>query len=121
MAQLMIEVLREGMRKRKFSIHAFVIMPDHLHVLLTPDHLLSMERAVQLIKGGFSFRVKKELGLAMEIWQPSFSNHRVRNEGDFSSHSNTSSAIQNAPDWAQITLTCTQSPGLKPSQSDSLG
>jgi putative transposase len=86
MAQLMIEVLREGMRKRKFSIHAFVIMPDHLHVLLTPDHLLSMERAVQLIKGGFSFRVKKELGLAMEIWQPSFSNHRVRNEGDFSSH-----------------------------------
>ena len=85
-AQLIIEVLREGMRKKKFTIHAFVIMPDHLHILITPDYLVSLEKAVQLIKGGFSFRVKKELGSAIEIWQPSFTNHRISDERDFAKH-----------------------------------
>jgi len=38
-------------------------MPDHFHVLITPAQDVPMERAVQLIKGGFSFRVKKEQSL----------------------------------------------------------
>lgn len=87
-AQLMIEILRDGMRKKKFTIHAFVIMPDHLHILITPDYLISLEKAVQLIKGGFSFRAKKDLGSEMEIWQPSLTNHRIINEDDFARHVN---------------------------------
>ena len=35
-------------------------MPDHIHVLLTPT--TNLEKAVQFIKGGFSYRAKKELG-----------------------------------------------------------
>jgi len=34
-------------------------MPDHFHLLITPAHEVSLEKAVQLIKGGFSFRAKK--------------------------------------------------------------
>ena len=33
---------------------------------------------MQLIKGGISFRAKKELGFMHEIWQPSFYDRRVR-------------------------------------------
>ncbi len=53
-----------------YLLHEFVIMPDHLHVLLTP--LTSLEKAVQFIKGGFSYRVKKELGSSLESGRRAF-------------------------------------------------
>jgi putative transposase len=37
-----------------------------------------LERALQLVKGGFSFRAKRELGFAGEIWEKSFYDRRVR-------------------------------------------
>jgi putative transposase len=40
--------------------------------------LVTLERSLQLIKGGFSFRARKELGFGGEIWQPSFYDRRVR-------------------------------------------
>ena len=45
-----------------------------------------MEKAVQLIRGGFSFRVKREMGLALEVWQPGPTNHRIRDAGDYARH-----------------------------------
>jgi REP-associated tyrosine transposase len=54
-------------RGSAYLLHEFVIMPDHIHVLLTP--LTSLEKAVQFIKGGFSYRAKKELGSNLEVWQ----------------------------------------------------
>jgi putative transposase len=51
-------------------------MPDHFHLLITPT--LTLERALQLIKGGFSFRAKRELGFGGEIWEKSFHDRRVR-------------------------------------------
>jgi putative transposase len=35
-ADLMLEVLQHYRRKEKLALHAFVIMPDHLHLLMTP-------------------------------------------------------------------------------------
>jgi len=60
-------------------LHEFVLMPDHFHLLITP--LSTLERALQLIKGGFSFRAKKELGFLGEIWEKSFYDRRVRRLG----------------------------------------
>jgi putative transposase len=45
-------------------------MSDHIHVLLSRDQMMSVEKAMQLIKGGFSYRAKKELGYMGEVWQP---------------------------------------------------
>jgi putative transposase len=59
-------------------------MPDHFHLLITPQ--TSLERAVQLIKGGFSFRVKRELGFSGEVWQRGFSDHRIRDAEDYDKH-----------------------------------
>ncbi|MGC1475735.1 MAG: transposase, partial [Terriglobales bacterium] len=60
----------------------FVLMPDHFHLLITP--LLTLERALQLIKGGFSFRAKKEIGFLGEIWEKSFYDRRVRDWEEYS-------------------------------------
>jgi putative transposase len=59
-------------------------MPEHFHILITPS--VTLERAVQFIKGGFSFKAKKDLGSPMEIWQVGFSDHRIRGAADYSNH-----------------------------------
>src|ERR1041385_4191869 len=72
MARLFLDVLRENREKRRFEVHEFVLMPDHFHVLVTPAAEESLEKCVRYIKGGFSFRAKKELGFAGEIWQEGY-------------------------------------------------
>src|SRR3989441_11588457 len=82
-AQLMVDVLKHYAEQGKFVLHEFVIMPDHLHLLLTPAKDISLERALQVIKGGFSYRLGKKHG---PVWQESFTNHHVRDEGDYLRH-----------------------------------
>ena len=82
-AELFLNTLR-SYRGRGYLLHDYVLMPDHFHALITPEETL--ERAVQFIKGGFSFRAKKELGSSMEIWQRGFSDHRIRDWEDFEIH-----------------------------------
>ena len=69
MATLFIDVLRQYMRAGKFKIHDFVVMRNHVHLLITVSNSMSIEKAMQLIKGNFSYRARTELGLNCEIWQ----------------------------------------------------
>jgi putative transposase len=71
-------------RGEAYLLHQFVIMPDHIHVLMTP--LTRLEKAVQFFKGGFSYRAKKELGSNLEVWQKGFQDHRIRDAGDYVQH-----------------------------------
>ena len=86
MAALFIDVLRGYMRAGKFKVHEFVVMRDHVHLLMTVGDDMSIEKAVQLIKGNFSFRVRTELGFDGEVWQRGFSDVRVKDEGSFRAH-----------------------------------
>jgi putative transposase len=79
----MLETLRHY-EETGYGLHAYVIMPDHLHLLIRPRE--TVEKSVQLIKGGFSFRAKRELEWKGEIWQPGFTDHRIRNEEDWRRH-----------------------------------
>ena len=82
----MIDVLRSTMRTKRIVVHDFVVMPDHVHILMTVPGEMSLEKAMQLIKGGFSFRTSKELGFRGEIWQRGFSDVRVVDERSFQQH-----------------------------------
>ena len=74
------------MRNGKMKIHDFVIMPDHIHVLMTVPANVSIEKTMQLIKGCFSFRAKKELGFRGEVWQRGYSDVQILNEESFLRH-----------------------------------
>jgi putative transposase len=76
-AELFIKVLYEYRTQGKFRLHEFVVMPDHFHLLITVGSEISIERAVQLIKGGFAFRAGKELGMKAPVWQKGFSEVRI--------------------------------------------
>ena len=75
---LLIDVLRSNVAAGKFQLHDFVIMPDHLHLLMTLPVDFTIEKAMQLIKGGFSYRLKREFGYQGEVWQRGFSEVRIR-------------------------------------------
>jgi len=81
-ADLLVDVFLRYREQRKYLLHDFVVMPDHFHALITPASEISLERAVQFIKGGFSFRLKSSL----PVWQESFTNHRIRDDEDFARH-----------------------------------
>ena len=71
-----------------YLLHEFVVMPDHVHVMLTPNSETSLEKAVQLIKGGSSHRIHKERGNKMEIWQVGFHDWTVRDLDDWKAKAN---------------------------------
>lgn len=76
----MCEHLQEN-RGRAYLLHAFVIMPEHLHLLITP--LQSLEYALQIVKGGYSRKYGLATGRKAEVWQRGFTDHRIRNREDF--------------------------------------
>ncbi len=85
-ATLFIDALRSYVRAGKFKVHDFVVMPDHVHLLITVGGNVSIEKAVQFIKGGFSYRLAKEHGYSGEVWQRGFSEVRVDDRESFVRH-----------------------------------
>ena len=80
---LLIDVLRSCVAERKFKLNDFVVMPDHLHLLMTVHGDTTIEKAMQLIKGRFSFRLKREFQFLGEVWQRGFSEMRADDEENF--------------------------------------
>ena len=85
-ATLLIDVLRFYVAAGKFQLHDFVIMPDHVHLLITVSGSSTIERAMQFIKGGFSYRLKRESGYLGEVWQRGFSELRVEDRESYLHH-----------------------------------
>ena len=83
-ARLLIEALFSYRDQKKYLLHEFVVMPDHIHLLLTPAIEISVEPVMQLIKGGYSYRLRKIE--TNQVWQESFTNHRIRDAEDYERH-----------------------------------
>jgi putative transposase len=82
--ELILESLFRYRDKEVFRLHEFVIMPDHLHLILTPSQHFSLEKAIQRIKGSFSFQVGK-INAKTEVWQRSFTQHLIFKQRGFHS------------------------------------
>ena len=90
LCDLLLDVMRQDRAKSRYQIHEFVFMRDHIHLILTPAPDVSLEkvrRGGQFVKGGFSFRAKKELNFNREIWQQKGSQeHRIKDAEDYARH-----------------------------------
>jgi len=76
--ELFLETLQHYRSEGRYKLHAFVVMPDHIHLLITPQEI-TIERAVGLIKGGFSHRV----GSNFPVWQRGFTARRMRDRQEY--------------------------------------
>jgi putative transposase len=66
-----------------YLLHEFVLMPNHLHLILTPAESVSLEKALQLIKGGSSHEIHRVRGNKMQIWQSGFHESTVTDWLDY--------------------------------------
>lgn len=78
-AELLMQTILDYRAQGRFLLHAFVVMPDHFHALVTPAPDVSLEKAVQFIKGGFSFRLKSKL----DVWMRSFNETQIMSAAKF--------------------------------------
>lgn len=82
-ARILVRSLLHYREAKAYLLHEFVVMPNHLHVLLTPGIDTSLEKSVQLIKGGSSHAIRQERRNKMQIWQEGFHDWTVRDAADW--------------------------------------
>ena len=78
-AQIIVEGIERGERElRHYDLHAFVVMPNHVHLLLTP--CVDLGRFLQSLKGFTAREANKLLRRTGEpFWQHESYDHWVRN------------------------------------------
>lgn len=87
-AEIVINQLLACRDRGFYQLHQFVLMPDHLHILLTPGSDHSLEQALQMIKGGSSHKIGTQLCTPWPVWQPGFHDRFVRDEIEYHNFAN---------------------------------
>src|SRR5579859_2423798 len=82
-AETVVETLQHYRIRGEYLLHEFVLMPDHLHVLITASSTNSLEKAMQFIKGGSSYRLNQERGRKMDLWDAGFHDCTIRDATDW--------------------------------------
>jgi putative transposase len=86
MASIVEETIVRHRDQGSFRVHRHVVMPDHLHLILTPGESTTLEQSMQLIKGGSSHAIGKNFGTSFPVWHAGFTEHQIRDQRDFDSH-----------------------------------
>ena len=82
-AETVTQTLAHYRERGEYLLHEFVLMPDHLHVLITPSPTNSLEKAMQFIKGGSSHRLHQQRGQKVDLWSAGFHEWTVRDAADW--------------------------------------
>jgi putative transposase len=82
-AELVAGALQDGQRRfQRYELHAFVVMPNHVHLLVTPKVVAS--RWLAPLKGFTAYRANEWLGShGQAFWQDESYDHLVRSAVDF--------------------------------------
>jgi putative transposase len=76
-ADLFIETLLHYRTQGYFKLHGYLVMPDHVYLLLTPESI-QLEQAVRLIKQGFVHR----LSTRVTVWEREYKAYSISNLRD---------------------------------------
>ena len=73
---------------RRYQLHAAVVMPEHVHLLLTAlrdekSWRFALPLILKLLKGTSARSVNKLLGLRGPVWQEESLDHVLRSQGSF--------------------------------------
>jgi putative transposase len=83
LATILVEQIAACRDRGFYKLHAFVVMPEHLHILLTPGDETTIEKAVQMIKGGSAHRMGLEMPAKFPIWHRGFHDRWIRDDEQY--------------------------------------
>ncbi|HSC78118.1 MAG TPA: transposase, partial [Candidatus Acidoferrales bacterium] len=84
-AEILVDQLIQCREKGHFLLHEFCVLDNHLHTLLTPPPDGTLEKSIQMIKGGASFKIGRIRKVA--LWQTGYHDWRCRDEEDYKRYS----------------------------------
>ena len=91
------EAFKQAKAKHPFDILAMVVLPDHLHMIMSlPEGESNFSVRIQSLKASFSRRIPKATSAEPRlrhrgergIWQRRFWEHLIRDEEDLENHAN---------------------------------
>ena len=82
-AETVVQTLQHYRHRGEYLLHEFVLMPDHLHVLITPSSNNSLEKVMQFIKGGSSYHLHQRRGQKIDLWHAGFHDWTIRDAADW--------------------------------------
>jgi putative transposase len=68
--------------RKWFELTAFVVMPDHYHLVFTLGEVDSLSRVIGKINENTAKLIKRSLDLREGFWQPGYHDHRLWPEED---------------------------------------
>ena len=92
--ELLRESFRESKKKFNYNIDAIVIMPDHLHMVITPANCMEYPKIIGYIKAYFSRHCDEKYYIEhtqsysryvnrhKAVWQKRYYEHTIRGEKD---------------------------------------
>lgn len=91
-----IDILRESFRESKqyysYTINAIVILPEHIHMIITPKNAKEYPKIIKAIKYNFSKKIEiedEEQSLNRHrkkmkaVWQQRYYEHTIRDQKDY--------------------------------------
>ncbi len=79
---LLTETLLSFREGNPVQIHDYVIMPDHIHVLLTTYGDLPATDAIQKLQRSFAAELAQQFGYRGEVWETSFHDDEITSAKD---------------------------------------
>ena len=83
LANIVVEQIVSCRDRGFYKLHAFVLMPDHLHVLVTPSDETTIEKAMQMIKSGSAHKIGTEKPQQFPIWHRGFHDRWIKDAEQF--------------------------------------
>lgn len=67
----------------RYELHAWCVMPNHVHVVFRPLGGRGLSKILQSWKGFTARGINRVLGRTGVLWQPEYHDHLIRDERDF--------------------------------------
>ena len=81
-ALILWNVINNQRERGRFHLLGFVIMPDHLHLLIIPREVINISFIMQEIKKGSARLINESKGRRGKLWMSEYYDHVIRNEND---------------------------------------
>lgn len=82
LARIVVRALMEAQQRGMCELHSWVVMPNHVHVLLAPRS--ELRKVTKWIKGVTAFRINKMLKRSgRRLWQEESFDHWIRSSAQF--------------------------------------
>jgi putative transposase len=79
-ARFLVEVIHEIAAEEAFQLIAYVVMPDHLHLVAWPRPPVTAGRVMKMIKGRFARRYQAERGQRGAFWQSRYHEEALQSD-----------------------------------------